>query len=237
MSLHTISVHRTVRTSYGIRFYLKVIALGFVGVVAVSLVLTLVRKLFARRPTAQRVVTALVLTILIVGCSYWIVERVLASRREQRELETHEAMRRQQLREAIAALAASNQAIDDWRSSLCAGRLNSPLLTADLQEVLDRANGRPLLFSGLLKDVKKESGSYIVSLSSHVCGGTSIHLELSMEPSYLPEVSAHRADIPYFTVAALPISVQKRVDGSFLMRGRCLAILFTGADGMNAEFE
>jgi hypothetical protein len=218
-------------------FISKVSALAFVGVVAVSLVLTLVRKLFASRPTAQRVVTAVVITILTVGGSYWIVERVLASRRDQRELETHEAMRRQQLREAIAALAASNQAIDNWRDSLCAGRLNSPLLTADLQEVLDRANGRPLLFSGLLRDVKEVRGLYIVSLSSHVCGATSLHLELSMEPSYLSEVHAHRTDIPYFTIAALPTSVQKQINGSFLMRGRCLAILFTGADGMNAEFE
>jgi hypothetical protein len=217
-------------------FISKVLALAFVGVVAVSLVLTLVRKLFASRPTAQRVVTAVVITILTVGGSYWIVERVLASRRDQRELETHEAMRRQQLRDAIAALALSNQAIDDWRSSLCAKRLNSPLLTTDLQEMVDRANGRPLLLSGLLKDVKEENGSYIVSLTTH-CGATSLRLEMTMDASYMSEVRAHRADIPYFILAALPTSVQKQVNGSFLMRGRCLALLFTGTDGMNAEFE
>jgi hypothetical protein len=218
-------------------FILKFMAFVFVGVAGVILVLALVRKLFARQPTAQRVVTPVVLTILIVGGSYWIVERVLASRRDQRELETHEAMRRQQVRDAIAAFAASNQAIDDWRNSLCAGRLNSSLLTTDLQEMLDRANGRPLLLSGLLKDVKEASGSYIVSLSSHVCGATSLRLEMTVDPVYLPEVRAHRTDIPYFTVAALLTSVQKQSNGSFLMRGSCLALLFTGTDGMNAEFE
>jgi hypothetical protein len=216
---------------------LKVMALTFVCVVVISGVIALVRRLLARWPTAQRVVIAVLLVGLVACGGYWIVERILTSRREQRELETHEVMRRQQLRDAIVALAASNQAIDDWKSSLCAGRLNSQLLTTDLQELLDRANGRPLLLSGLLKDVKEENGSYIVSLSSHVCGATSLRLEMILDPSYLPELRAHRADIPYFTLAALPTSVQKQADGSFLMRGRCLALLFTGGDGMNAEFE
>ena len=190
MSLHTISVHRTARPSYGIDFHLKSISTHLCRGC---------RREFGSH--AQKAVrqTAHGPMGRDRSCYYdsdrwWqLLDRgaTLSFKNRPGELETHEAMRRQQLRDAIAALAASNRAIDDWRSSLCAKRLNSPLLTTDLQEMVDRANGRPLLLSGLLKDVKEENGSYIVSLTTH-CGATTLRLEMTMDPSYMSECYAPR---------------------------------------------
>ncbi len=182
----------------------------------------------------ERLWPAIVISAALIGGIAWFVRSQVESRREQAAAVREEKLREQRVQQQISALAVSNGAVADWKTNLCGHDDASPLLTADVQESLVRAGNRPLLISGLLKDVRQADGAYVLTFSAFTCREVSLMVELSASSDEANEVLAHRSDIPpYFAFIAQAASAEKQETGSFLIRGRCLRVLFTGMEGMS----
>jgi hypothetical protein len=181
----------------------------------------------------ERLWSAIIISAALIGGIAWFVRSQAASRREQAAAVREEKLREQRVQQQISALTASSGAVADWKTNLC-GQEATPLLIDDVQKTLARTGSRPLLISGLLKDVRQADGGYILTFSASTCRGMSLMVELTASSDEANEVLAHRSDFPpYFALTAQVASVEKQETESFLLRGRCLKVLFTGMEGMS----
>lgn len=201
-----------------------------------------------RRWSLESVVT----WIAVLGAFGWFGAHEWAVKKQDAADQTRRELKREQTQMAIDTLVRSTNAIEDWSTALCAKAGSGVTVTADFQDALQNAGSRPLLISGDLEDVRSENGQYILSLKSDLCRGAQIRVEAITDQTETAYVLSHRSTRPaYFHVVVQPASVKERTgktrsdeaDDSdddldahtFVLRGKCVQVLFTGSDGFFLE--
>jgi hypothetical protein len=220
----------------------------FLGVILLSVAVIVIRKLFSRSPKLGRILPALVVGGAIFGAAYWFISREIASHKamqnEKRDAVERERKQRQQTQTDIEALISMSNAARDWKNSVCKQDYVSPVLTSELQSALMRTDSRPVLITGSLRDMNDQDGQYVLTLSAHLCRDARIQVELEANSDQARVMLAHRSEsLPYYAVAAQVSSVKKAAvvpennDSVFLVRGRCLDLVFTGFDGFSIDMD
>lgn len=102
---------------------------------------------------------AIAVHVLIVGILFWTGGRHQETQKEEVSQKVAAAQharteRQQQLQERLTALAKRHNAIIAWEPSG-----NNPY-TADLQDAMIRADGRPIVFTAYLQDIVKTADTY-----------------------------------------------------------------------------
>ena len=105
-----------------------------------------------------------VFVIVLLAIGYWVISGKVAVKRtktEKRELETKESIEAKKL---VSALADKHNAVVDWRQALDKEEKfwRDSTYTIEAEEVLIRADGRPILFFGGIEDIIKENDKYLV---------------------------------------------------------------------------
>jgi hypothetical protein len=227
---------------------LRVMLWAFFGLVLLSVLVCLIRKLLRKSPRLERTLTVLIIASTLFGTAYWLISRGIeswrASRNEKVAADKRAKMSRLQTQEAIEALITTNQAVRDWKNNLCAQASGSPVFTSELQSALVRTDNRPVLVTGLLNDTRSEAGHYVLTVTSYLCRETELRFELVAGPDEARLVLMHQSEsVPYYAVAAEIAGVEKSDSTSengnsvFVVRGQCSNLVFTGFDGFSIDMD
>lgn len=201
--------------------------------------------------TGSRLVPALIFWSIAVGFFGWVGVQYVRGKIEAARQENAErraaALQNEEIRKEISKLTAANSAIDTWTSDLCRHSRGGELFTSDLQRVFIRTDGRPILVYGTLEDLKEEGGEYAAIVTSNLCRGAKLRLELVTNADAVKPIADHRTDrTPFFALAVRADSVEKRsapssesadTNGEFVIKGRCTNLLFTGTVGVVILFD
>jgi hypothetical protein len=183
---------------------------------------------------------------VFIGVPGWFVVRYVSDKlveyRQERAEKRREEIHLELVRKQIKSFVASSLAVEDWHEQLCSQGYSAQIFTADLQHVFSRANNRPILVFGELKDIKKQEGDYLVTFESESCGDSELRFELVADSEQAREVFGHRQEqVAYYVIAAQTGLVEKDGDSPtdsnsisqkvFVVHGRCSSLLFIGLDG------
>lgn len=227
---------------------LKALFFLSIGIVVVSVVVSLIKMLFRNSPKLAQTIAVLVVGAVLTGTGWWLISRAISLRRasqNERRAEGERARtRRRKTQDAMEVLITTSHAVRDWKTTLCTRDYASSILTSDLQDALVRTDNRAVLITGSLEDMRAQDAEYVLTISSNFCRDADLRFELVTSGDEARLVLAHRSDSPqYYAIAARISSIEKAVAGSdngdsvFVARGRCEDLAFTGFDGFSIDVE
>jgi hypothetical protein len=227
---------------------LKVMCFCLVGITFLSMLTPLTGKLFGKSSKLARALRLLLVGGILVGGGYWLVARAIAARRisqnEKRAADQREKLDRQEAKDAIETVITTSNAVRDWKNNLCAQVYASPILSSEIQSVLVRPDNRPVLITGFLRDMRDQTGRYVLSFSVELCREARLQVELDASSDEASVVLARRSESPpYYAVAARVVSVEKTEtvapngDSVFLVHGECSKLVFTGFEGFSIDMD
>jgi hypothetical protein len=146
-------------------------------------------------------------------------------------------------------MQTTHNAVTDWKKGLGEALKLEPIYTVNLQRLLVRDDGRPLLFYASVNDVKEQNGRNLLVLETQIDIRATLRLVLECDPARAREVMEQRGPEfeRYYAVVAQIRSVRKSADESasnrdnesgsasaesFVAEGRALDLLFVGAYGI-----
>lgn len=185
---------------------------------------------------------ALATTTIVVAVGL-LTHHEARERRKQADQAEIERRQQQEVANAIRALVRSHHADATWENSICSPDFLASVLTSELQDALIGSERRPVLISGSLTDAREEAGQQILSFSSSLhCRDARLRVELESNADLKAQVLARRSEgLPYYAIIAEIASVERSGEEGgksvFLVRGHCVAVLFTGWEGLSLELE
>jgi hypothetical protein len=159
---------------------------------------------------------------------------VISSKKAGRESERQRREEQTWIEQAVSAMQTTHNAVTDWKKGLGEARLEL-IYTVDLQRLLVRDDGRPLLFYASVEDVKEQKGLNLLVLETQIDIRATLRLVLECDAARARQVMEQRGPelLKYYAVIAQIRSVQKSADETvFLAEGRALDLVFVGPYGL-----
>ena len=135
------------------------------------------------------------LTVFILLSLFFLAPS--CSQRETEEAKQIEA-RRQELRRSVLGMMSRTGAVSEWTNTAHDISGRRKLFTSDFQELLIRADHRPVLFSGMLEDVEKRDQKYYARFRNFDKLGIPLAFVLECNPDLAAKLTNQKA--AYFGV-------------------------------------
>ena len=175
--------------------------------------------------------TVAILVLVGVG---WGIFSMISSKKAERESERKQREEQTRIEQTVSAMVTTHNAVTDWKKGLGEARLEL-IYTADLQRLLARDDGRPLLFYASIEDVKEQNGRNLLVFETQIDIRATLRLALECDSDQARQVMEQRGPelLKYYAVIGKIRSVQKNADQTvFLAEGRALDLLFVGPYGL-----
>ncbi len=174
----------------------------------------------ALREGRRRAIPQLVSLALVIAA----IGGYLVFRHREKAIEAHKlADRRAEFASRLAQFAARYNAVTDWQKALAAK--SGASYSAELQEVLAKSDGRPVLVFALLKNVSQSDGRTEVYFDEFGALESQFRLQLDCTPDQARALMSDNSSYGFELIAQIR-SVQSVQAGDYsLAQGRCIALM------------
>lgn len=164
----------------------------------------------------------------LLGYLYYSHERETESERQRRQEQL-------QIQQAISDMTERHHAVADWQGSLDDYRVG-PIYTIEVESLLVRDDGRPILFFAEVSDVRRRGDRYILSAVTNVNISAKLRLNLEADSHQVEKVIRQRTStVESYAIVAKISSIKKAGIEQQAMNEGEAAIIEAGSDVFFAE--
>jgi len=201
----------------------------------------------------KKIVGIITFGLILLAIAYWFVSSTISDRRVEEEKQELETEKRLQVEKSITDIITKHNAVTEWKHGFDKKGLASfgEIYTIEVEEVLIRADDRPIMFFANVEDVVKEANRYLVYFHNRFdfLLRADIHFVLDCTQDQVNEIilSPRAPFESNYAVIAKVSSIEKCIvrvrtedngrvglsspiftSNVFVATGRCLDLLFVG---------
>lgn len=199
-------------------------------------------------------IVKIIFVFIVLAICIWGISNYISSRQMKAEKKRAKIEKKIQIEKSVSEMIGKYNAVTDWKKNLNnENTLLAPIYTVQVEDVLIRNDGRPVLFFGFVEDVTRQGDKYYIYFQFYDFLDPDIRFILECDSEQAKKVMSQRVDrFEQYAVVVLISSLQRPkfevkaysqsdeysedeysevvVESSdiFIAKGHCLDLLFVG---------